>query len=117
MKIHFLIIQNKKGSEYLPFYYEIISKIINSKSISAALRFFKSKSLEKFINLLLFSKIICTFEGVGQLHTNEIIKSKTKLMKMTIANRCGGSTWQLLLLLNKVEINNRSINPLTHAGV
>ena len=62
-------------------------------------------------------KTICTFEGVGQLHTNKIIKSKTKLMKMTIANRCGGSTRQLLLLLNKVEINNKSINPLTHAGV
>jgi len=82
-----------------------------------ALSFFKSKCLEKHIDLLVLSKIIYTFEGVGQLHTNKIIKSKTKLMKMTIANRCGGSTWQLLLLLNKVEINNKSINPLTHAGV
>jgi hypothetical protein len=69
------------------------------------------------IGLLFFSKINCTFEGVGQLHTNKIIKSKTKFMKMTIANRCGGSTWQLLLLLKKVEINNKSINPLTHAGL
>ena len=49
------------------------------------------------------------------IYTNKIIKSKTKLMKMTIANRCGGSTWQLLLLLNKVEINNKSINPLINA--
>ena len=64
---------------------------------------------------MLLSKKNCTFEGVGQLHTNKIIKSKTKLMKMTIANRCGGSTWQLLLLLNKVAINNKSINPSINA--
>lgn len=33
-----------------------------------------------------------------------------------VANRCGGSTWHLLLMLYKVsEINNKSINQLNHA--